>query len=175
MFFICLTTSGNMAARNTTVAQAMVAHHGSPADDCMEFSSDSNQSVGQPTPDAIVATFTGAAAATVADAASEATLAATSETVLAGAAAAMDVAGKAAAAALAVDAGAAAAAGAALNQPKRRTVTPWRRGIGKCWTGCRGWRGAGNGKRDCAATRTMGCTLRKRNIARQYCKDVPLL
>jgi hypothetical protein len=141
MFFICLTTSGNMAARKTTVAQAIVAHHGSPADACREFRSDSSQSVGQPTPEAMVATFTGAAAATVADAASEATLAATSETVLAGAAAAMDVAGKAAAAALAVDAGAAAAAGAAgaaLNQPKRRTLTPWRRGVGKCWTGCRG-------------------------------------
>ena len=126
MFFICFTTSGNMALRKITAAQAIVAHQGSPAELCMEFRSDSSQSVGQPTPETMVETFTGEVAATVVAAASETALAATSETAVAGAAAAMDVAGEAAATALAADAGAAAAgaAGAALNQPNRRTLTP---------------------------------------------------
>ena len=124
MFFICLTTSGNIALRNMTVAQAIVAHQGNAAEECRELRSVSSQSVGQPMPEAIVATLTGAAAATLDEAASEATLAAISETLPAGAAAVMADIGAAATAALVADAGAAAAAGAELNQPKRRMLRP---------------------------------------------------
>ncbi len=117
-----MTTSGNIALRKMMVAQAIVAHQGKPAEECSELRSVSSQSVGQPTPEAMVATLTGAAAATVDEAASEATLAAISETLPAGAAAVMADIG--ATAALVADGGAAAAAGAELNQPKRRMLKP---------------------------------------------------
>ena len=110
-----------------TVAQAMVTHHGKPAEECSEFSSASSQSVGHPMPEAADAEVP---VVTAADC--EAISAAIPTTLLAGAAATTGAAAAAApaddppTAEVAAAAGAVveAAAGTALNHPNRRTQTP---------------------------------------------------
>jgi hypothetical protein len=160
-----LTTSGIIALLKMTVAQAMVAHHGKPAEECSEFSSASSQSVGHPMPDAADAALAELlAVATVlvaveAAADCEASSVAIPTTLLAGAAATTGAAAAAApaddtptaalvaAADAVVEAAAGAAlAGAALNHPNRRTQTAGAK------------RGAAGAKRGAAAC--------KRSVAR---------